>query len=101
MTYLHVISDMYPGDSVIVNFPEGFELEYTKWTPDGDVIVKFNCAKLNVWYWDEDDHCCKDYYYYPVGDCVNSWTCKQRSLTEESKKKVWVYLSSLEYPYKN
>ena len=99
MTYSNVISSMCPGDSITVNFPEGFELEYTKWTPDGNTTVKFNCIKLNVWYWDEDDHCCKDHYYYEVGK--DSWTCKQRSLTDESKEKVWVYLRSLKYPYKN
>lgn len=96
ISYLTAILKMYPGDSINVEFPKGFELEYKNW--DG-TIHKFECGLLNVYYWDEDDHCCKDYYYYYVGDCVNSWTCKDRSLTEESRNKVNEYLSSLEYPY--
>ena len=86
------IANMRPGDSINVKFPEGFELEYTRWTPGGEKLIKFNCSELKVWYWDEDDHRCKDYYYYPSGDGVNNWACKQRSLTEESQKKVWEYL---------
>ena len=96
-TYSQAIANMYPGDGISVNFPEGFELEYTRWTPEGDKIIKFNCSELKVWYWDEDDHRCKDYYYHEAGN--DSWTCKEYSLTKESKEKVWAYLRTLEYPY--
>ena len=88
------IADMRPGDSINVKFPEGFTIEYEKTQlVDGKwikVIEKSPCTRMNVWYWDEDDHCCKDYYFYNGTD--HSWFCKGRSVTKESWEKINAYL---------
>ena len=91
---LEQIANMYPGDSINVKFPEGFNIEYeTDKLVDGKwvkVIEKSLCVRMNVYYWDEDDHCCKDYYFYNGIDC--SWFCKARSVTKESWEKINAYL---------
>ena len=98
--YAEVISDMRPGDSVDVKFPEGFVLEYRAWTMDaGYKIVQFECTRMNAWYWDDDDHCCLDKYFYTSDK--DSHVCKASALTQESYKKVWDYLRNTEYPYNN
>ena len=88
------IVDMRPGDSINVKFTEGFTIEYeTDKLVDGKwvkVIEKSPCVRMNVYYWDEDDHCCKDYYFYNGIDC--SWFCKARSVTKESWEKINAYL---------
>ena len=91
---LEQIADMYPGDSINVKFPEGFIIEYeTDKLVDGKwvkVIEKSLCVRMNVYYWDEDDHCCKDYYFYNGED--RNWFCKARSVTKESWAKINAYL---------
>ena len=88
------IADMGPGDSINVKFPEGFTIGYEKTQlVDGKwvkAIEKSPCVRMNVWYWDEDDHCCKDYYFYNGTD--HSWFCKGRSVTKESWEKINAYL---------
>lgn len=88
------IANMRPGDSIDVNFPEGFTIEYEKaQLVDGEwvkVIKKSSCAQMNVYYWDADDHCCKDYYFYN-GE-YGIWLCKGHSITKESWEKINAYL---------
>lgn len=88
------IADMRPGDSINVTFPEGFTIEYekTKLVDDKWVkaIEKSPCTRMNVYYWDEDDHCCKDYYFYNGTD--GNWFCKGRSVTKESWEKIYSQL---------
>lgn len=94
------IANMCPGDSINVNFPDDFTIEYEKTQlVDGKwvkVIEKSSCTRMNVYYWDEDDHCCKDYYFYN-GNNSNlvkpiTWFCKGRSVTKESWEKINAYL---------
>lgn len=91
---LEQIANMYPGDSINVKFPEGFNIEYeTDKLVDGKwvkVVEESPCVRMNVYYWDEDDHCCKDYYFYNGED--RNWFCKARSVTKESWAKINVYL---------
>lgn len=91
------ISNMRPGDSIDVRFPEGFTVDYikTRWVDDKyvDVIETSPCTRMNAWYWDEDDHCCKDYYFYNGDD--GNWFCKGRSITKESWVKINTYLHTI------
>lgn len=88
------IANMCPGDSIDVKFTEGFTIEYEKTQfIDGKwvkVIEESPCTRMNAYYWDEDDHCCKDYYFYNGED--GNWFCKGRSVTKESWEKINVYL---------
>lgn len=92
------VLNVYPGDSVDVLFPEGFELEYKRAVMDenGDVIqciFTSICTRMNAYYWDDDDHRCLDFYFYndneeaktPLGV---SHFAKLYDLTPESQKKV-------------
>lgn len=94
-TYYDVIDNMGPGDNLDVIFPEGFVLEYER---RGDV-QSFVCVRMNAWYWDDDDHCCLDKYFYEEGK--HSWICKDYYLTKESMQKVDEYLKTVEYPYEH
>lgn len=96
-SYLEVIEDMYPGDSIHVKFPENFELEYKRIFMDES--QKFICNELQAYYWDEDDHCCKDLYFYTPDK--ENWVCKHWDLTPESTQKVKNYLAQAKYPYKH
>lgn len=88
------IADMRPGDSINVKFPEGFTIEYEKTKLVDDKWVKVietsPCTRMNVYYWDDDDHCCKDYYFYNGEN--TGWFCKGRSLTKESWEKIYSHL---------
>lgn len=102
--YADAILGMCPGDSLDVHFPEGFELEYKKWQNGAYQIVKFVCVRMNAWYWDDDDHCCLDKYFYAPNTNNDPWhshICKMRDLTDESYAKVSEYLRNTEYPYNN
>ena len=91
------IYDVRPGDSLDIFFPEGFELSYVKHHFDKpDETITFICERLDVYYWDEDDHRCRDLYFYEANkndDPWHSWTCKKHSLTPESLRKLDEYLS--------
>lgn len=95
MNYLTAIREMRPDDSIDVNFPKGFMLTYRKGF--NDELTEFECSRLSVYFWDEDDHWGKSYYYYSPNK--SSWTCKEYALTKESEEKVKQYLKSIEYPY--
>lgn len=105
-TYADLVDDVYPGESVDVYFPEGFELECHLYRGGEAKLVKFNCAKLNVYYWDDDDHRCIDYYYYESEDDYKaryndkwySHICKDSDLTKESRAKVEEYLKNTPVP---
>ena len=100
--YSEAIFGMRPGDSLDVHFPEGFELECKKWQNGSYQTVKFVCERMNAWYWDDDDHCCLDRYFYEPNinnDRWHSHICKLRDLTNESYNKVSEYLRNTEYPY--
>lgn len=92
------IANMHPGDSINVYFPNNFTIDYTKTVlTDGkwrETIVKSSCTRMNVYYWDEDDHRCKDYYFYNGDD--DNWICKGRSVTNESWGKIKAYLHTIE-----
>ena len=90
----------------VIYFPEGFELECHLYRGGEAKLVKFNCAKLNVYYWDDDDHRCIDYYYYESEDDYKaryndkwySHICKDSDLTKESRAKVEEYLKNTPVP---
>lgn len=88
------IYDMRRGDSLEVVFPEGFELSYTIGV-DKEVRT-FICVNMHAYYWDEDDHCCLDKYFYGArkDEGIHNWTCKYYALTPESKKKLNDYLAN-------
>ena len=95
-SYAQEIDEICPGDSITVNFPEGFTLQYYKYENGEMKLKEFTCVKLNVYHWDDDDHWCVDYYYYEPKETYNgvlyNWTCKDRHLTPESRLKVSEYL---------
>lgn len=95
---LDQIADMRPGDSIDITFPEGFTVDYTSTKlVDGkfqEVVKTSPLKRMNVWYWDEDDHCCKDYYFY--NGTNGSWFAKARHITKESWEKINAYLRAFD-----
>lgn len=92
------VYDVFPGESLDIFFPEGFELSYVshRWG-EKDEVKTFICERVNVYYWDDDDHRCKDLYFYEANtnnDPWHTWTCKEYSLTPESRKKLTDYLAN-------
>lgn len=92
------LSEMAPGDSVNVFFPQGFTVDYTRCEKlaDGSWGKERHTAELarmNAWYWDEDDHCTIDHYYY---DAEGKRFAKNSDITEESRKKISQYIHSYE-----
>lgn len=91
------IEQMIPGDSINVFFPQGFKVVYTKteFRADGTlgkVVRSEDLARMNAWYWDEEDHCTLDYYFY---DADNNRFAKNNDLTDESREKVWEFLKTV------
>lgn len=84
------IAQMRPGDSIDVTFPIGFEVEYKR-RRDGEIITT-ELARMNAYYWDDDDHRTKDYYFYDEED---NRFAKQYDLTDESREKVWEYIRTV------
>ena len=92
------VLNVYPGESVNVIFPEGFELEYKKAVMDENgnfiqCIFASICTRMRAYYWDDDDHRCLDFYFYndneeSKGFLGISHFCKFWDLTPESQKKV-------------
>lgn len=82
--------NMTTGSSFEIDFPENFELEYTHGCGGNKETVKFICSSMHAWYWDDDDHCCLDYYFNEPGK--DNWTCKLYYLTPESREKVADYI---------
>ena len=102
-TYQSIISDMYPGDSLTIYLPEDFVLEYERGHGEFLKKNKFECNMIKLWYWDDDDHQCLDYYFHTPGE--RRWICKLHDLTPDSFKMVKDYLRSHTYSenelYKN
>lgn len=103
--WIDVIDDIYPGESITVNFPEDFELECRVYNNGKEGYRKFICTKLNVYYWDDDDHRIVDYYFYESEESYKSFrggwyrhTCKDGDLTKESREKVEDYLENTPAP---
>lgn len=90
MKFKEIIAKIEPGESVRVCFPQGFILDYKTWSNGGYVTKSFECSELHVYHWDDDDHWCVDWYFHE--NEKNHWTCKLRSLTDESRDKVFKYL---------
>lgn len=94
LTIAEQLNKMRPGDSVNVYFPQGLMVEYTRierlangsW---GKVAHTAELARMNAWYWDEDDHCTKDYYYY---DAQGKQFAKNNDITEASRQKIWKFI---------
>lgn len=88
--------DLRPGDSVNVYFPEGFTIDYeTSVLDNGKFVKKIEtavCTRMNAYYWDEDDHCCLDFYFHNDNIPGKGWFCKIRHLTQESYNKVSKYV---------
>lgn len=78
-----------PGDSFCFNMPENFKIEVVvhNFFEGTTTIEKRTMTKLDVYYWDDDDHCHCDFYIYNSGRRE-----KLYDLTEESMKKVYDYL---------
>ena len=97
LTYNEAIDNLQPLEHIIVEFPEGFELEYKK--RNSSNIEKFNCMYLEVCQWDEEGNWQKTYGFWepketfkPRGIRLYDATCYWGELTDESKKKVNDYL---------
>ena len=98
------VDNIYPGDNIVISFPENFELEYYihDFITGKNDVRKFICTELNVYHWDENDHYGVDYYFYEPEESYKSyrkggiynWTCKIYDLTKESKAKVEEYLQN-------
>lgn len=94
MTLYEQIERMQPGDSINVFFPQGFNVVYTttEFRADGSlgkVVRSEELARMNAYYWDEDDHCTKDYYFY---DAQGNRFAKMFDLTSDSREKVWNFI---------
>lgn len=88
------IAQMRPGDSINVLFPMGFKVVYTRTERRADgswgkVVHSEELSRMNAWYWDEDDHCTKDYYLY---DKEGKRFAKAEDLTADSRQKMWNYI---------
>lgn len=98
MTLKDQIRNIFRGDTLTIFFPEGFELSYIRRPFNKpEEKISFICEYLDVYYWDEEDHRCKDLYFYeanPNNNPFHGWTCKKHSLTPESLKKLDGYLSN-------
>ena len=83
-----------PGDSIDIFFPDGLAIEFERrfWDGDDFVIKTFprSVIRMNAYYWDEDDHCILDLYFYD--DSSPYWVAKWWDLTEESQKKVLEFI---------
>lgn len=97
LTYNEAIDNLQPLEHIIVEFPEGFELEYK--SRYSSKIEKFNCIYLDVCQWDEEGHWETSYAFWesretfkPRGVTLYGETCYWGELTDESKKKVREYL---------
>lgn len=94
---MNPLYDLRPGDSTDVIFPEGFTLEYTKSIYDDtnkcwcQVTFAKVCERMNSWYWDEDDHCCLDHYFYEAD--TDHHFAKLYDLTKESIDKVMRFIN--------
>lgn len=84
------IAQMRPGDSIDVTFPIGFEVSYKR-RRDGEITTT-ELARMNAYYWDDDDHRTKDYYFY---DEEGNRFAKQYDLTDESREKVWEFIRTV------
>lgn len=91
-TYQDEIDDIRPDDSVIVKFPENFELEYTFSFDKNTNVKKFICDFLDVWYVVDDDFRTIKYFFHEKGK--KSSTCQEHHLTPESSEKVLNYLKN-------
>ena len=78
------IIGMNPSDSWEFVFDTPIELEFTRVFREEP--IKFECVSIQGWYWDEDDHCISDFYFYDATS--SNWVCKEHSLTNESHQKV-------------
>ena len=94
---MNSVLNVYPGESVDVLFPEGFTVEYNKVVWEGDtskrIIFATVCTRMNAYYWDDDDHCCLDFYFYndneeAKGPFGISHFAKLYDLIPESRAKV-------------
>lgn len=88
------IAQMRPGDSIDVFFPQGFNVVYTRRErqSDGawsDVEHSEELVRMNAYYWDDDDHRTKDYYFY---DAQGNRFAKMFDLTSDSREKVWNFI---------
>ena len=88
-TNLDIILNLEPGEEYVVYFPNDFVLEYKKQI-NGEV-ESFTPKYLEVYFWDEEDHWGKDYYFYD-GNSSN-WVCKLYYLTPESRLKFYNYIT--------
>jgi hypothetical protein len=89
-TYDEIIYNMRPGEGLKVYLPENFILEYEMGYGENRRKEKFECNRIELWYWDEDDHECLDYYFHTPGE--HNWVCKLYYLTKDSYGKVMDYL---------
>lgn len=89
------ILNVTPGDSIDIFFPGGLTIEYERRFWDGDDFVtktfSMSVNRMNAYYWDEDDHCILDIYFYE-DDKDPYWVAKWWDLTEESQKKVLEFI---------
>ena len=46
---------------------------------------------MNSWYWDDDDHCCLDHYFYGIDE--DNHFAKLYDLTQESIDKVMRFIN--------
>jgi hypothetical protein len=97
MTFAEAIDFLTPDNEVDVEFPEGFILEASEynWRTGETEKVKFECCRLNVYFWPEEDHWGRVYYYYTPGR--DQWFTKY--ISSESEKKVKEYLETHEITY--
>jgi hypothetical protein len=84
-----------PGDSIDIFFPGGMEIKFERrfWKDDEPAISIFtsSVSRMCAYYWDEDDHCILDLYFYE-NDKDLYWVAKWWDLTEESQKKVLEFI---------
>lgn len=102
-TYQSIINDMRPSDSLTIYLPEDFVIEYERGYRENLKTYKFECNKIELEYWDDDDHRILAYYFHTPGE--KGHVCKLYDLTPESFEKVKDYLKTHKYSenelYKN
>ena len=86
VNYLNNIIVGY-DDKNIQQYDFEIEVAIHNFFEDTTTIEKRIMTKLDVYYWDEDDHRCCDFYIYNSGRRE-----KLYDLTSESMKKIYDYL---------
>jgi hypothetical protein len=90
LSYEELAKELYPGESVIVQFPPNFELDVEVGSPK-----KFICGSLDIYCNDDDDRRgALHYLLHKSPDGRGHSVCKTWQLTPESREKVYNFIKT-------